>query len=169
MHYVAIINGKERDVEINEVSPDQFRVEFDGKVLDLDAKAVSDSTLSLVAEEASYNIESEVAADGSQNLLIRGSLLSVEVLDLRTHRLRKAQESAGGIDGPVVIRAPMPGKIVAVLVKEGDEVEEGQGVVVVEAMKMENELKAPKAGVITALTAEEGTPVEGGATLCTIE
>jgi len=169
MHYVAIFNGEERDVEITEVSPDQFRIEFDGKILELDAQAVSESTLSLVSQDASYNIESEVAPDGSQNLLIRGSLLSVEVLDLRTHRLRKAQESAGGIDGPVVITAPMPGKIVAVLVKEGDEVEEGQGVVVVEAMKMENELKAPKAGIITHLTAEEGTPVEGGVTLCTIE
>ena len=169
MHYVAIFEGEERDVEITEVSPDQFRIEFDGKVFEVDAKAVSESTLSLVAQDASYNIESEVAADGSQNLLIRGSLLNVEVLDLRTHRLRKALESAGGIDGPVEIRAPMPGKIVAVLVKEGDEVQEGQGVVVVEAMKMENELKAPKAGVITELRAVEGTPVDGGATLCMIE
>ena len=106
MHYVAILNGEERDVEINEVSPDMFRLEFDGKVFDLDAKAVSDSTLSLMSQDASYNIESELAADGSQNLLVRGSLLSVEVLDLRTHRLRKAQESAGGIDGPVAITAP---------------------------------------------------------------
>ena len=169
MHYVAILNGEECDVEINEVAPDLFRVEFGGKVFELDAKAVSDSTLSLMLEGSSYNIESEFAADGSQNLLVRGSLLSVEILDLRTHRLRKAQESAGGIDGPVAITAPMPGKVVAVLVKEGDEVEEGQGLVVVEAMKMENELKAPKAGVVTQLTANEGIAVDGGAILCRIE
>lgn len=169
MHYVAIIDGQERDVEITEVSPDSYRIEFDDKVFEIDAQAVGDSTLSVVKDNQSYNIESEIASDGSQNLLVRGELLGVEVLDLRTHRLRKAQESAGGIDGPVSIEAPMPGKVVAVLVSEGDEVALGQGVVVVEAMKMENELKAPKAGTITQLNAQVGVPVDGGVVLCMIE
>ena len=169
MHYVAILDGKEHDVEIAEVAPDQFRIEFDGKTIELDAKSISESTLSLIADDVSYNVESEFASKYSHNLLVRGNLINVEVLDLRTHRLRKALESAVGIDGPVSIEAPMPGKIVAVLVKEGDEVEEGQGVIVVEAMKMENELKAPKGGIIKNLIATEGNAVDGGTALCTIE
>ena len=73
------------------------------------------------------------------------------------------------MEGPAVISSPMPGKVVAVLVEEGQEVEEGQGLVVVEAMKMENELQSPRAGVVKGLSAEEGVAVDGGASLCTIE
>jgi len=67
------------------------------------------------------------------------------------------------------VNSPMPGKVVKVFVKVGDEVSEGQAVVVVEAMKMENELKAPKAGKVTEVTAREGTAVENGSKLVVIE
>ncbi len=75
----------------------------------------------------------------------------------------------GGVDGPAEIAAPMPGKIVAILVEEGQQVEEGQGLVVVEAMKMENELKSPRAGVVKNLTAQKDATVESGLVLCVIE
>jgi len=71
--------------------------------------------------------------------------------------------------GPVQVCAPMPGMVVDVLVEEGQEVTEGQGVLVVEAMKMENELKAPKDGVIRDLTAVKGQTVESGVALCMID
>ncbi|HEY2744162.1 MAG TPA: biotin/lipoyl-containing protein, partial [Polyangia bacterium] len=67
------------------------------------------------------------------------------------------------------IQSPMPGKIVKVLVAVGDEVKSGQGVVVVEAMKMENELKSPKDGKVKAVAVKEGQPVEAGQTLVTLE
>ncbi|HEY5675844.1 MAG TPA: biotin/lipoyl-containing protein, partial [Myxococcales bacterium] len=70
--------------------------------------------------------------------------------------------------GKQVISAPMPGKVVKVLVKVGDEVKDGQGLVVVEAMKMENELKSPKAGKVTELHAVEGAAVESGAKLAVV-
>ena len=145
MHYVAILNDEEYDVDITEVEPELYRLVVNGEEMRVDAKAISDSTLSLLINNESYNIETERGEGGSSNVLVRGSVMNIEVLDLRTNRLRKAQESAGGIDGPVQITTPMPGKVVAVLVEEGQEVEEGQGLVVVEAMKMENEIKSPKA------------------------
>ena len=169
MHYVAMIGGQEYAVEIREGEPEVYSVVIDGKSLEVDARVVSETTLSLLTNNESYNIESELAVDGSENLLVRGELVKVEVLDLRTSRLRKAQETCGGMEGPAVISSPMPGKVVAVLVEEGQEVEEGQGLVVVEAMKMENELQAPRAGVVKGLSAEEGVAVDGGASLCTIE
>lgn len=169
MNYVAMIRGQEYAVEIREGEPEVYSLLIDGKPVEVDARVVSETTLSLLTNHESYNIESELAPDGSENLLVRGEVVKVEVLDLRTSRLRKAQETSGRVEGPVVISSPMPGKIVAVLVKEGQEVEEGQGVVVVEAMKMENELQSPRAGVVTSLSAEEGLAVEGGAVLCTIE
>ena len=99
---------------------------------------------------------------------MRGQVNRVDVADERRLRLRAA---AAGFtaEGKQVINAPMPGKVVKVLVKLGDEVKEGQGLVVVEAMKMENELKSPKAGKVVELLAKEGTTVENNAKLVVVE
>jgi len=169
MHYAAIVGDQEREVEINEVSPGRFTIRFDGRQMDVDARFISDSTMSFILDEEAYNIELERNANGGTNILVRGSVVPVEVLDLRRMRLRKAQSAVAGPQGPAAITSPMPGKVVTVLVKEGQEVAEGDGLVVVEAMKMENELRAPRAGVVRDLTAEEGASVEGGAPLCVVE
>jgi biotin carboxyl carrier protein len=170
MHYVAVIDGVECQVEIVESSPDVFRLVIDGRVVDVDAREISPSTLSLIIENKGYNVEYERAQEGSGiNMLVRGHIARVDVVDLRTMRLRKAQASAGAMDGPAHIKAPMPGKVVAVLVEEGAHVEAGAGLVVVEAMKMENELKAPRAGTVAKLSAVVGNPVESGALLCVVE
>lgn len=169
MHYVAIVNGSERNIEIVEAGPERYRLTMDGRSMEVDARALNETTLSLLLDDHAYNIESERTPDGVQNLLVRGEVVSVEVLDLRKVRLRKVQESAAGDGGPIQITSPMPGKVVAVLVKEGQDVAEGQGLVVVEAMKMENELRAPRAGVVKSLLAKEGAAVDGGAVLCVVE
>ena len=170
MQYVAIVGGQERQVEITELGLDKYQVIIDGRRYEIDARDVSPTTLSVIHNDNGYNIEYERTADGTgTNLLVRGEIVQVEVLDLRTMRLRQAQESAAGPDGPAVVAAPMPGKIVAVLVKEGQEVEAGQGLLVVEAMKMENELRAPRAGIVKNLRADIGVAVESGTTLCIVE
>nr|WP_305034252.1 DUF2118 domain-containing protein [Myxococcus sp. CA005] len=92
----------------------------------------------------------------------------IDVADERRLRLRAAN-AAFSVEGKQLVTAPMPGKVVKVLVKVGDEVKEGQGLVVVEAMKMENELKSPKAGKVTELFAKEGTAVENNAKLVMVE
>ncbi|MBC7795069.1 MAG: biotin/lipoyl-binding protein [Clostridia bacterium] len=169
MHYVAIVNGVERQVEIVEVGPERYRFILDGRVIDVDARAINETNMSIVLDDHAYNIESERVADGSQNLLLRGEVVSVDVLDLRKSRLRKVQEGARSDGGPAEITSPMPGKVVAVLVKEGQEVTQGQGLIVVEAMKMENELRSPRAGIVRELKAKEGAAVDSGAALCTVE
>ena len=168
MHYVALMDGREYEVEVTEIAAHRYRVVVDGKTLDVDAAVVGETTLSLIHEGRAYTIESERREEGGENLLVRGHIVPVEVLDLRRMRLRQAQASTLGADGPVEIRSPMPGKVVAVLVQEGAEVQEGQGLVVVEAMKMENELRSPRAGVVQRLTAREGEAVDGGAVLCVV-
>jgi biotin carboxyl carrier protein len=169
MHYVAIVNGTERNIEIVEIGPERYRLTMDGRSMEVDARALNETTLSVLLDDHAYNIESERTSDGAQNLLVRGEVVNVDVLDLRKVRLRRVQETAAGEGGPVEITSPMPGKVVAVLVKDGQEVNEGQGLVVVEAMKMENELRAPRAGKVTKLTAKEGAAVDGGAILCIVE
>jgi biotin carboxyl carrier protein len=169
MHYVALMNGEERQVEITELSPGQFQLVMNGRTQLIDSQSVTDTTQSLICGTQAYNIEAEKNAAGGENVLVRGHILSVEVLDLRSLNLRKAAETITGPEGPISINAPMPGKVVAVLVTEGQEVTLGQGLVVVEAMKMENELKAPRAGKVKNLAAEAGAAVEGGVSLCVIE
>jgi biotin carboxyl carrier protein len=169
MHYVAAIDGEEREVDITETAPGRYQLTVNGKKIEVDAQEVSPTTLHFLLDNHAYNIEIEHDKKGGENLLVRGQVLHVETLDLRTMRLRRSQVHATGVGGPATISSPMPGKIVAVLVKEGQEVTEGQGLIVVEAMKMENELRAPKAGKITRLSAKEGTAVDSGATLCVID
>jgi biotin carboxyl carrier protein len=84
-------------------------------------------------------------------------------------RLRGSAEAAGPGDGAARIIAPMPGKIVRVLVEVGAQIEAGAGVVVVEAMKMQNEMKSPKAGTVSAVNVEVGATVNGGDVLAVIE
>lgn len=84
-------------------------------------------------------------------------------------RLRGSAEAAGMGDGAARIVAPMPGKIVRVLVEVGAQIEAGAGVVVVEAMKMQNEMKSPKAGTVSAVNVEVGATVNGGDVLAVIE
>jgi biotin carboxyl carrier protein len=75
----------------------------------------------------------------------------------------------GGATGPLPLKAPMPGRVVRLLVAEGDSVEKGQGVAVLEAMKMQNEITAPRAGVVRRLTAQEGKVVAAGEIFCVLE
>jgi biotin carboxyl carrier protein len=166
MHYVAVCGGQEHSIEITETGPEHYVLTFEGRRIEVDARQITPTSLSLLMGESVYTAEIEPVND---TVTVRGHAVGVEVLDLRRMRLRRAKDSVAGEGGPAAIGAPMPGKVVAVLVQEGQSVEAGQGLVVVEAMKMENELRAPKAGVVRKLTAKVGAAVESGASLCLIE
>ncbi len=105
--------------------------------------------------------------DGRTTVWLDGSVYELDLVDERAARRRRG--GAADLGGPQTVKAPMPGKVVKLLVAVGDRVEVGQGVVVVEAMKMENELRAPAAGVVKALPVAEGTPVESGTALVVLE
>jgi len=93
--------------------------------------------------------------------------LACQLRDPRALRGRKAAGS--GAEGPKKITAPMPGKVVRILAPAGSEVEQGQGVIVIEAMKMQNELKAPKSGKVVKVMFAEGATVNPGDTLAIVE
>ena len=110
----------------------------------------------------------EVEEKGADGGVLRLSQLTrFDVSDERKRRLRAATAGVT-VEGKQTITAPMPGKIVKVLVKEGEAVEAGRGVLVMEAMKMENELKASKAGTVQEIKVKEGQAVEMGALLLVI-
>jgi hypothetical protein len=176
MRYHAILNGQERLVEVS-ARGSSYRVAIhpgpeakDGappRVLEVSAAHLGGNAVSLIAGARSYACDLEPGKDGRLSVLVDGAVHALEMLDERKLRLRRA----GGkfsLDGPQRIDAPMPGKVVRVLVRQGDAVAEGQGLVVVEAMKMENELKSPKAGTVRELHAVEGAAVESGAKLVVV-
>jgi acetyl/propionyl-CoA carboxylase alpha subunit len=106
---------------------------------------------------------------GSFELSIGGFRFPLEALDERTRVIRELSGASGKARGPAHLNAPMPGLIVRVAVKEGDQVRAGQGLVVMEAMKMENELRAASDGVVKRVVASAGTAVEKGALLLEME
>ena len=108
-------------------------------------------------------------ARGAYTLSVDGYRFEVEALDERTRSIRELAGVAGGVAGPKPLTAPMPGLIVRVHVQVGDAVQAGQGLVVMEAMKMENELRAPAAGRVKAVLASPGKAVEKGTTLIELE
>ena len=166
MRYHAIVRGEEHLVDIDRQG-EKYLVVIDGKELLVDAVHLKGFALGLLLGTRSARCELEPGKDGQLSVLVGETVHPLELLDERRLRLRKATGKFS-MEGPQRVDAPMPGKIVRVLVKAGDEVAEGQGLVVVEAMKMENELKSPKAGKITELHAVEGAAVESGAKLVVV-
>ena len=106
---------------------------------------------------------------GKYTLWVDGYRFDAEALDERTRAIRDLSAASAGPIGPTPILAPMPGLIVRVNVKAGDKVQAGQGVVVMEAMKMENELRATAAGTVRSVEISPGTAVEKGALLVALE
>jgi biotin carboxyl carrier protein len=144
-------------------------VKIGDRVLTLDARTLEPGTYSILVDGKSYVVE----IDGKlPDLTVHlcGHSVQVNLLDARRKMLAQAAaRTAGAESGPTVVRSPMPGKVVKVLVKEGDAVKSGAGVAVVEAMKMENELRAPRDGKVIRVVVKEGQAVESGEELALIE
>jgi biotin carboxyl carrier protein len=170
MKFIASINGVERSLEIARAAAEsgvsnQLRIILDGRPLNLDVAKTSSGSLSILVGGAAY--EATITEDEkSLNVQCEGQEFRVELRDPRAWR--RAGIGTLEAEGRQQVRAPMPGKVVRVLVAQGDTVEAGQGLVVVEAMKMQNEIRAPKSGVIERVSAQEGQAVGAGETLVII-
>ncbi|HUQ49300.1 MAG TPA: biotin/lipoyl-containing protein [Terriglobales bacterium] len=138
----------------------------DGKAFDGDIASPVAGVLSILLAGNSYEAVRDLHA-GQSSVVVAGQRFEVEVSDPRSLQARKVK--AGASDGPKKITAPMPGKVVRIIVPEGGSVEAGQGVIVIEAMKMQNELKSPKKGVVRKLLSAEGDTVTAGQALAVIE
>jgi biotin carboxyl carrier protein len=167
--YVALLDGGKREqaIQVTQESPGIYQVELAGKVHRVDAFQFDYGTVSLLVDTESYSVQLD-HRQTEVKVHIRGSQYPLEILDERRLRMRRA---AGRftVEGRQTIASPMPGKVVKVLAKLGDAVKEGQGVVVIEAMKMENEMKSPKDGTIVEVNVTEGQAVDGGTRLAVVE
>ena len=170
MTFEIEIGGRTRSVAVEKTAGGGFRVSLDGQPRELDAARVGVYGLSLLNRETAASREVQVTpATGPGELLITlsGRTVAATVNGRRTGRA--GADSSAGSHGEQAVTAPMPGRVVRVLVAPGDEVDVRQGVVVVEAMKMENELRSPKAGRVKDVSVTPGTSVEAGRVLVVIE
>ncbi len=166
MKYEIVINGARRSVEFTPPANDSSRVKFavDGRPVDACAVQLSRNAYSILLGGRSVEITVEDAASGLQ-VRANGREYQVEVIDPRSWR--RGHGAGIELEGRQKLVAPMPGKIVRVLVAQGQQVGAGEGLLVIEAMKMQNEIRSPKSGVVEKL-AREGQTVNAGEVLAIV-
>jgi len=165
MNYDVSVDGKAHRLELARKA-EQWECKLDGRLVPVDVVMLRRNVMSLLIEGVSYEVRREHTVAGLR-LSIGTKRYAVELKDPRSLHSRRAE--SGSTEGKKKIIAPMPGKVVRVLVQEKMEVQAGQGVVVVEAMKMQNELKSPKQGIVQKVMAVEGANVNAGDVLLIVE
>ena len=161
------IAGRSHRVELPTPLPAaEFTCTLDGRNITLQAEYLQPGVLSLLIAGKSYRCYLDQGPEG-RAVLLDGQRHSYAVEDPRS--LNSRRTAARGADGPRAIKAPMPGRIVRILAEPGAVVEANQAIVVIEAMKMQNELKSPKAGRLARMAVAVGDTVQAGAILAVIE
>ena len=165
MIYEVKVADKSHRVELRKEG-NGWRCRLDGLDIAVDAISTREGVLSILLEGKSYEVKQENTGT-EVNIVVGNRRIPAQVRDPRSLRSRRVTEASS--HGPKKITAPMPGKVVRILAPVGTSVEQGQGVIVIEAMKMQNELKAPKKGTVSKLSVREGAAVEAGQTLAEVE
>jgi biotin carboxyl carrier protein len=180
MTFDVAINGRSWRIAIDAAVGGRFLVTLKGRKRVVDAVWIDRETISLIAADidaggqgvrSAREVGVRSLGPGEMEVSLGGRLFRAAVAagGSAARRSGGGQSPSRGTEGRQSIVAPMPGRVVRVLVKPGDRISVGQGVVIVEAMKMENELRSPKDGVVREVKTIEGTAVEAGAVLVVIE
>ncbi len=165
--YIITHQGLEHVLRVQVSGPGRYEVSLDGRSVSVDGGARSDNPLSLIIDGRCYEVDVDPSAGGDhQRVTIRRQHFELEMLDEKRKRL--ARKRSAGASGRQEIRAPMSGSISKLLVAEGDEVSAGQVLMVLDAMKMANELAAPLAGRVSGLNVNPGAAVTTNDLLCVV-
>ena len=167
MELIARVEGRTETVTI-ERRGTHYRIRVGEREHDVDARALGPFVRSLVVDGASHETAVFRTADGAWNVGWAGTSTRVELVDPLTHLAEQAHVEAGH-HGRHIVRAYMPGRVASVAVAPGDRVEAGHALVVLEAMKMQNEIQAERAGVVRTVYVAAGEAVEGGDPLVELE
>ena len=158
--------GKNHEIAIQRVD-DNVSALIDERHYDLRVQDLGDDEYLLTQGHSVYNCRVDTTQPNELEVSIGGSSYKIKLIDPK--RLRSSQSGADHDRGSAQIVAPMPGKVVKVLVEPGAHVEAGAGIVVVEAMKMQNEMKSPKGGIVIELKTAAGATVNAGDVLAVVE
>ena len=164
MKYITTIDEKQFEIEV----VDDHHIRIGDRLLEVDFESVSGQPVfSIIIDNKSY--ESFVyQGDDDWQVLMRGRLYQIKVEDEREKRLRAAAGSGISEGGEFHLKAPMPGLVVSLAVEEGQEIKKGQVMLILESMKMQNELKAPRDGTVDRIRVKPGESVEQKQTLLSI-
>lgn len=165
---VSLSSSRGKETRMVELIRDgqRWRAIVDGQPVEADAVEIAPHTYSILLGGKSHELRVSPLPDGSLKILSAQTEFLAQVIDPREWRGR---HGAAEVEGRQQIVAPMPGKIVRILVKPGDPVELGQGLIVVEAMKMQNEIRSPKSGAVEKIVAKEGDAVNAGDVLLWVD
>jgi biotin carboxyl carrier protein len=164
MIFDVIVNGRDYRVDIEQQQDGAWSCRVNGDAILVNATHAAAGVLSLLIGNESHEV---VVNSLQQQVTIAGVRYAVDVRDPRSWSTRRARARVQ--EGPKKVFAPMPGKVVRVIAPAGTEVEQGAGVIVIEAMKMQNELKSPKKGKVAKILVAEGSPVNAGDVLAVVE
>ena len=165
MKYTALLGDKEVAVRLSNEVGAAVRARIADRDYEITLYEVEPGVFWF--SDGDRSVEAAVIANAEGYTVAMGSrYVKLELLDGRSALRRSAQVGRSGL---AEVRAPMPGKVVEILVEEGSTVEANQGIVVIEAMKMQNEMRSPKAGAVQKISVEVGMTVDSGALLATVE
>lgn len=164
MKFKGFVGDTEHDIEVEPIEGG-FRVTIDEDSFEVDASKLEASFYSLISGGRSYDVS--VTEEANESFVVRhgGFKRSLRLID----PVAAAAGGHLGHAGVAEITSVMPGRVVSVLVEEGEEVSEGQGIIVLEAMKMENEVTAPRAGTVRTVAVQAGQALETGSAIAVIE
>jgi biotin carboxyl carrier protein len=164
MKYITTIDNKEFEIEV----VDERHIRIGDRLLEVDFESVSGQPVfSLILDGKSY--EAFVyQGDEDWEVLIHGQQYQVKVEDEREKRLKASAGGDSMVGGEFHLKAPMPGLVIAILIEEGQEVKKGQVMLILESMKMQNELKAPRDGIMGRVRVKAGESVEQRQTLLSV-
>ncbi len=164
MKYFATVGEHEYEIEF-----DDGQLVVDGEPVAVDFERIGDPELySMLIDGHSYELLVE-AERFNYAVTVHGSQYQIQIEDERTRRMNAGRREGALPDGEAPVRAPIPGLVVKVLVEEGESVEQDQPLLILEAMKMENEIRSPRACVIKKVDVEAGQRVEQNATMLIID
>ncbi len=165
MRYFVTIDGREHVVDVQVRPTGELVVTLDGEVYDNDVVALDDGSLSI--RIGGQMLDLTVEGDPPDVGVVASGHRAYVRVESERYRAAAAAKRGGSAASEKIVVAPMPGRVAKILVAAGDEVAAGQGVIVVEAMKMENELRAKGGGVVAEIHVEPGDAIEAGAKLVT--
>jgi biotin carboxyl carrier protein len=162
MRFQVAIGGKSHELELTQAQG-AWDCRLDGRPIEIDVRAISPGVLSILRDGRSY----VVRQGPNQTITVGEQAYEVSIADPRSWRSR--QMILAGTAGPQKVTASMPGKVVRILTAAGAYVKAGHGIVVIEAMKMQNELRSPRDGMISAILVPEGKLVNAGEVVAIVE
>lgn len=165
MKFEAYLDDQLTPLEVTETGS-RVTVKAQGKSFEADVISIFPGQYSILFAGKVFDVHVENLREGEFQVVFRDHRVSLELLDPR--KIKSLRHRHADSQGEVAVSSPMPGKLVRRLVREGQTVEQGQGLLVIEAMKMQNEIKSPKSGVVKSVNTQEGKTVNAGEELLVI-